>query len=87
MIRKQHGPRFERDQRKLQALQRLVLELLKKNGPNNWNSLYIYFDPHRTAAIAPALQNLRDCGYIEVTGEKTTITASGLARVEENAYR
>jgi len=89
MAAKPYGPKFEKEQRKRWVLQRQVLGHLKKYGASNWDGLYVLFDLNRTAAIAPALQDLRECGYIEVTKDKdmmVTITASGLKRLDEKDY-
>ena len=87
MAKKPYGPKYEKEQKKQRALEQKVLEHLKKHGSSLYVGLYILFDQDRTAAIGPALQDLKEYGYIEIAkDEMVTITASGLKRLEEKAY-
>ena len=85
-----HGPEYEKEKKQKWMLQQEVLAHLKEHGPRKWEMLYVHFDQKRTSDVAPALQDLQAWEYIEVgkdNNRMVTITASGLKRLEEKAYR
>jgi hypothetical protein len=56
-------------------------------GPRHGDTLYIHFDPHSIADIAPVLENLKESKSIEVGKDRmVTSTAFSLKRLEEKEY-
>jgi hypothetical protein len=52
-------PKSEQDEKQKRRLKREVLLYLKEHGPTNYTHLFVHFDPHMTAHVAPVLQDLR----------------------------
>lgn len=68
---------------KQRELERRVLQQLRdREGPVNWDELYVHFDLHRTGDIDPVLHHLKDGHYIAVDQEKNvSISEIGLKRL------
>ena len=85
---KHYGKKFEQEQRKQKPLERDVLKHLKEHGPSHYDGLYVLFDPHRKAYIAPVLHDLREWNYIKLNTENNVvdITDAGLRLLEDRDY-
>jgi len=82
-----HGYKYEREYQRKRALEREVLEHLKRYSSKKWDSLYVHFAKERGADIQPVLHALRDARFIEVIEDQIVrITASGLRRLEKHDY-
>jgi hypothetical protein len=55
MSTKHYGPKYDKEYKKQCKLQQEALGDLKEYGPRHSNTLYMHFDPHSTADIAPVL--------------------------------
>jgi hypothetical protein len=81
-MKKQYGPKYEKERRRMDALKLDVLRYLKKHGPQNSTILYVHFDPHHTGDIDPVQRDLLAWHDIELKGERISITESGLRLLE-----
>lgn len=80
-------PKSEQDEKQQRRLKREVLLYLKEHGPTNYTHLFVHFDPHMTAHVAPVLQDLRHWQYIEM-GEQDLIhiTKAGWQLLDDVNY-
>lgn len=79
------GPEFIKERKKQKALQRQVLQHLKRNGPKSYDNLYITFDLDRSADIGPALQELQELHHIDIGKDRTVrITEAGLQAIDSS---
>jgi hypothetical protein len=73
------------EERRQRVLQQNVLAYLQQHGPGSWHALYSRFNLTSDVSVASVLQELKDCGYIEVTKHENVmvaaITKSGLTRL------
>ena len=76
---------YTEEGRRQRVLQQNVLAYLQQRGPTSWHALYSRFSFTSDLSVAPVLQELKDCGHIEVTYHENVriaaITKSGLTRL------
>ena len=88
MARKMTPQKLEEEYRRKRQSENEVLTHLKDRGPQSYNPLYVWFDPHRTANIQTILYDLTMWDLITIekdTHRTVTITDQGLARLGEDA--
>jgi hypothetical protein len=73
---------YTEEERRQRVFQQKVLAYLQQRGPTSWHALYSWFSFTSDGSVAPVLQDLKDCGHIEVTNhENVMVTKSGLTRL------
>ena len=78
------NPQDEREWAKRSELLQAVLRYLAANGPTNWVTLSLHFDPGGTGEIGPALGYLAINKHIVLEGTTAKITASGREQLKNS---
>ena len=60
-----------------------ILAHLRDHGPEDYNRLYVMFDPHQTAPIREVVKDIIACQYAKNNGKRRLeLTPLGLSRLK-----